>query len=645
MHPPEHPPARPDRHWARAARSGRTASSRTPSIGERCRVVASVLEQAVGRQRRHDRTVRPPAPRRQDRGRGRARQLRRGEGQHRRSRARKMHHFSYVGDATLGADVNVGAGTITCNYDGVNKHRTTVGDGVFIGSDTMLIAPVTLGDGARTGAGSVVNRDVAPGQLVVGVPARPMRSASTTASSYDDREPQRGLDEHAVLDSVRARGESDAPDDGRSSSLLSTGLAGCLASACCRCWRLLADRRRRPRFSTPAVHALRLLVDGGVKGARGGPRDARGRSRRRRRCCWSCAASGPVARASLPARGALLRREPARHGRRCRHRGVGGVVTVVLSRSCAGDRRGPPEAPRSRWRGRSGCWGRSVLADRRRCSGSSARSSACSGSTERSEPAPPRRRPRLLVESVEDARQLEEDEREMIHGIFEMSAAPVREVMVPRIDVVADAARVDAAARSWTGSSRAATRGIPIFDDTIDNVVGVVYAKDVLPRLRLGALDDPAEPIARDAVLRAGDEEGRRAAARSAAEARPPGDRRGRVRRHRRPGHDRGPARRDRRRDPRRVRRERGSADRADRRARVRSSTRGSRSATSTRRSTCTWMTRSSTRSAGWSTTSLAKCPIEGDEVRVNGCLVTVLSDQGRRISKLRVTIVEEAER
>ena len=86
----------------------------------------------------------------------------------------RIHHFSYVGDATVGRDTNVGAGTITCNYDGAAKHRTVVGDRVFIGSDTMLVAPVSLGDDARTGAGSVVTRDVPPGQLVVGVPARPV---------------------------------------------------------------------------------------------------------------------------------------------------------------------------------------------------------------------------------------------------------------------------------------------------------------------------------------------------------------------------------------------------------------------------------------------------------------------------------------
>ncbi|TMD44557.1 MAG: bifunctional UDP-N-acetylglucosamine diphosphorylase/glucosamine-1-phosphate N-acetyltransferase GlmU, partial [Chloroflexi bacterium] len=83
-----------------------------------------------------------------------------------------MHHFSYLGDATVGEQVNIGAGTITCNFDGVRKNRTDIGNGAFIGSDTMLVAPVTVGEGARTGAGAVVNRDVPPGALVVGVPAR-----------------------------------------------------------------------------------------------------------------------------------------------------------------------------------------------------------------------------------------------------------------------------------------------------------------------------------------------------------------------------------------------------------------------------------------------------------------------------------------
>ncbi len=84
----------------------------------------------------------------------------------------KMGHFSYLGDAEVGAGANVGAGTITCNYDGERKHRTVIEEEAFIGSDTMLVAPVRVGKGARTGAGSVVTHDVPPGALVYGVPAR-----------------------------------------------------------------------------------------------------------------------------------------------------------------------------------------------------------------------------------------------------------------------------------------------------------------------------------------------------------------------------------------------------------------------------------------------------------------------------------------
>jgi len=92
----------------------------------------------------------------------------------------KMGHFSYLGDATTGADVNIGAGTITCNYDGVNKHKTVIGDHTFIGSDTMLVAPLNIGAHAKTGAGSVVTRDVPDNSLVYGVPARPKKENSQT---------------------------------------------------------------------------------------------------------------------------------------------------------------------------------------------------------------------------------------------------------------------------------------------------------------------------------------------------------------------------------------------------------------------------------------------------------------------------------
>jgi bifunctional UDP-N-acetylglucosamine pyrophosphorylase/glucosamine-1-phosphate N-acetyltransferase len=79
----------------------------------------------------------------------------------------KVNHLSYVGDATVGANVNVGAGTITCNYDGANKHPTEIGDGAFIGSNTALVAPVKVGAHATVGAGSTVARDVPDQALIV----------------------------------------------------------------------------------------------------------------------------------------------------------------------------------------------------------------------------------------------------------------------------------------------------------------------------------------------------------------------------------------------------------------------------------------------------------------------------------------------
>jgi len=84
----------------------------------------------------------------------------------------KVGHFSYIGNAKIGRDTNIGAGTITCNFDGEKKHPTEIGEDVFIGSDTMLVAPVKVGDGARTGAGAVVTKDIPPDTLAVGVPAR-----------------------------------------------------------------------------------------------------------------------------------------------------------------------------------------------------------------------------------------------------------------------------------------------------------------------------------------------------------------------------------------------------------------------------------------------------------------------------------------
>jgi len=87
-------------------------------------------------------------------------------------RESKANHLTYLGDATIGENTNIGAGTVTCNYDGKNKHETHIGNNVKIGSDTMLVAPIKVGDGAVTGAGSVVTQDVEANMLVAGVPAK-----------------------------------------------------------------------------------------------------------------------------------------------------------------------------------------------------------------------------------------------------------------------------------------------------------------------------------------------------------------------------------------------------------------------------------------------------------------------------------------
>ncbi len=147
---------------------------RDSRIGDRCKVLASVLE---GAWLENDVDMGPFA------------RLRRGAhlGDHVHmgnfgevkdsylAEGVKMGHFSYIGNATIGAETNIGAGTITCNYDGEKKHPTVIGEDVFIGSDTMLVAPLNIGDGARTGAGAVVTRDIPPDTLVVGMPARAIR--------------------------------------------------------------------------------------------------------------------------------------------------------------------------------------------------------------------------------------------------------------------------------------------------------------------------------------------------------------------------------------------------------------------------------------------------------------------------------------
>ncbi|HET8569631.1 MAG TPA: bifunctional UDP-N-acetylglucosamine diphosphorylase/glucosamine-1-phosphate N-acetyltransferase GlmU [Candidatus Limnocylindria bacterium] len=144
---------------------------RDSTIGQRCRVEASVIEGAT---LEDDVRVGPFSHLRPGAYLERSVEMGNfGEVKNARLRAKtKMHHFSYIGDADVGERVNIGAGTITLNYDGTRKHRTEIGDDAFIGSDTLLRAPVRVGKRARTGAGAVVTKDVPDATLAVGMPAR-----------------------------------------------------------------------------------------------------------------------------------------------------------------------------------------------------------------------------------------------------------------------------------------------------------------------------------------------------------------------------------------------------------------------------------------------------------------------------------------
>ncbi|MGY9013293.1 MAG: DapH/DapD/GlmU-related protein, partial [Rhodobacterales bacterium] len=110
----------------------------------------------------------------------------------------KVNHLSYIGDVSIGEASNIGAGTVTCNYDGVSKHHTEIGRSVFIGSNTMLVAPVKIGDGAMTASGSVVTKDVDPGALAV-------------ARAEQQNKPGLATKLFAVLRNKKARQQKDAP--------------------------------------------------------------------------------------------------------------------------------------------------------------------------------------------------------------------------------------------------------------------------------------------------------------------------------------------------------------------------------------------------------------------------------------------------
>ena len=134
----------------------------------------------------------------------------------------QQHHFSYLGDAEVGEGVNVGAGTVTANYDGVNKYGSVIGDEAFLGVHTTLRAPITIGPGAKTGAGAVVTRDVPAGKTVVGMPARAIelrRSRRAAVEAVAGAEPRAasqtgpGAEPAQSADLNQQPGGSEPPSD------------------------------------------------------------------------------------------------------------------------------------------------------------------------------------------------------------------------------------------------------------------------------------------------------------------------------------------------------------------------------------------------------------------------------------------------
>ena len=158
---------------------------RDTRIGDDCQVPFSVLEEAVVENRVH---IGPFAHLRKG--------AHLGDGVHMGNFGEvknsylapgaKMGHFSYVGDAQVGAHANIGAGAVTCNYDGFQKHPTVIQEGAFIGSGAMLVAPVTIGKGAKIGAGAVVTHDVPDGMLAYGVPARCRRRLADETKAHEE---------------------------------------------------------------------------------------------------------------------------------------------------------------------------------------------------------------------------------------------------------------------------------------------------------------------------------------------------------------------------------------------------------------------------------------------------------------------------
>ena len=477
-----------------------------------------------------------------DRAQGEARQLRRGQGQPPEPGV-QQHHFSYIGDAVLGERTNVGAGTITCNYDGVRKHKTRIGKRVFLGSDTMLVAPVELGDEARTGAGAVVTRDVPAGMLALGVPAR--------------------------IRKPRPPGGEPPPRQGRMSDLI-LQLLVVLVLILIEAVFVMAE------ISLVTLRHSRIeqMVDEGHRGAR-----------RVRRLVADPTQFLAVVQIGVTFVGFLASAYAAVSLADRLARAFAGVpvledhalgfavviVTIVLAlftivvgelvpKTLALAR---PDRVALALAGPVDVLGRILAPLVSFLTWLTRKIAGLFGTDVARQAQISTQELKLIVERGGEQGILEAEEEQMISAVIEFGDRRLHEIMVPRTDMTAlpVTASMDEVIDTFVreGHSR-----IPVYNETIDEIVGILLAKDLLPFLK-GADQKPnlrkllrpplfvPESMSIDDLLHK--LQGRRG---------PPGDRTRRVRRHGRHGHDRGSARGDRRRDPGRVRRGGTADDAAD---------------------------------------------------------------------------------
>ena len=396
--------------------------------------------------------------------------------------------MSYLGDADVGARTNVGAGTITANYDGKHKNRTTIGEGVFLGVDSMLVAPLTIGDGAKTGAGAVVTRDVPAGKLAVGVPARIRETGRAAEAGPDDPPPEDGARSRpSRLPGVPA--PVGVPDHGAPGHRRSSPSS-----------RASSWRPRSPSYPSAGARSISSWTR--ATGRASGPAAAR--------------RPGPLPRRQ-PARPHLprllrlgVRRGQPRHQAPGRsepvvHESRQPIALVVVTALLAlftivfGElvpktlALGHPERF-ALVLGRPIDWlGRLLGPLVSLLTGLTRAITKALGTEVAMEAQISAEELKLIVERGGEQGILEAEEEQMIHAVIELGQGRVHEVMVPRTAITG----LPSSATFEEAIDRIVEEGhsrVPVYESSVDEIIGILYAKDLLPFLKGGSAPRPALP-------------------------------------------------------------------------------------------------------------------------------------------------------